>query len=131
MVPAGPDEVEAAVNQLLQQEPDLFRQLPAEEAARSGSRPGPPAAAAAAHQPGRSGSRPDSPAGRAEPTAIETAASSSPASQATSETVCSVFQYWYLRYLKFEIMSTEYDTVECYGLFGYIRGFSNLPKIHP
>jgi hypothetical protein len=91
MVPAGPDEVEAAVNQLLQQEPDLFRQLPAEEAGRSGSRPGLPAAAAAAYQPGRSGSRPDSPAaGRAEPTAVETAASSSPASQATSDTVCSV-----------------------------------------
>jgi hypothetical protein len=90
MVPAGPDEVEAAVNQLLQQEPDLFRQLPAEEAGRSGSRPGPPAAAA--YQPVRSGSRPDSPAGRAEPTAIETAASSSPASQATSDTVCSVFR---------------------------------------
>jgi hypothetical protein len=90
MVPAGPDEVEAAVNQLLQQEPDLFRHLPADEAGRSGSRSGPPAAAAAAYQPGRSGSRPDSPAGRAEPTAVETVASSSPASQATSDTVCSV-----------------------------------------
>ncbi len=92
MVPAGPDEVEAAVNQLLQQEPDLFRQLPAEEAGRSGNRPGPHAPAAAAYQPGRSGSRPDSPAGRAEPTVVETSASSSPASQATSDTVCRVFQ---------------------------------------
>jgi hypothetical protein len=100
-VPAGPDEVEAAVNQLLQQEPDLFRQLPAEEAGRSGNRPGPPAAAAAAYQPGRSGSRPDSPAGRAEPTANETVASSSFASQATSDTVCSICN----TYTKFEIMN--------------------------
>ncbi len=100
-MPAGPDEVEAAVNQLLQQEPDLFRQLPAEEAGRSGNRPGPPAAAAAAYQPGRSGSRPDSPAGRAEPTANETVASSSFASQATSDTVCSICN----TYTKFEIMN--------------------------
>jgi hypothetical protein len=106
MVPAGPDEVEAAVNQLLQQEPDLFRQLPAEEAGRSGNRHGPPAAAAAGvNQPGRSRSRPDSPAGRAEPTAMETAASSSPALQATSDTVCSVCRMQTYTYLKFEIIN--------------------------
>ena len=34
---AGPDEVEAAVSQLLQQDPDLFSQLPDHPAGRSGN----------------------------------------------------------------------------------------------
>jgi len=108
MAADGPDEVEAAVNQLLQQEPDLFRQLPEEQAARAGgrpdgalqtdgsvNRPGSPASADA--EPlDRSGSRPDPPAGGGnhnESTAPETAAptpSSSP-SLAPSDMVWTIF----------------------------------------